>query len=199
MFWDRFFEKTTEKPLLPQWVLKSVFFAFASVSILLAVFQTAGKTPVYVNRTLSAPCGVYLIQPFGDIGYGDYVIAYLPETVGRLRKGTLLLKKVQGLPGDVYTKDGNGVTVKNKFFPTKATDKLPQLKEGTYTVPDGKVLLINDAKNSFDGRYLGPVERTTVLQKVVLVLDFAPLKRFERGVYDTIGSLFPSLKKASGV
>ena len=61
-------------------------------------------------------------------------------------------------------------------------DGLPQLEAGTYTIPDGTLLLLNDTDDSFDSRYLGTIESSQIDKKVFLLLSYEPfLKLIGRG------------------
>jgi len=60
--------------------------------------------------------------------------------------------------------------------------ELPQLEAGTYTIPDGTLLLLNDTDDSFDSRYLGAIESSQIDKKVFLLLSYEPfLKLIGRG------------------
>lgn len=55
----------------------------------------------YFNSTPSAPRGFYMVSPISTLSAGDYVIVKCPKDYPPLtNKGRLLLKEVEGFPGD---------------------------------------------------------------------------------------------------
>lgn len=154
----------------------------AVITILAAATYLAGQEIFYVNRTASAPCGIYMRCLDDTLKYDDYVVVALDRDVAALKEGYLLLKQVKGFPGDVYIVDNRGVTIRGQFFPVKPARQLPQLKKGAYIVPKDSCLLLNGTDESFDSRYLGPMKRDRIRAKVRMLLPYGPLARlFAKG------------------
>ena len=139
---------------------------------------------LYCNMTNSAVRGLYAAAPNQNLARGDYVIVHLPEGIESLHvdAGFRLLKRVQGFPGESYTVDEEYLRTHNDSYRIYHKEGLPQLEAGTYTIPDGTLLLLNDTDDSFDSRYLGTIESSQIDKKVFLLLSYEPfLKLIGRG------------------
>lgn len=133
----------------------------------------------YLNLSASFPRGIYRIQKFqsSDIKPGAVVIFDPPPVVrpliygrGWLPSGWPLIKYVGAVAGNTYTVEGgsffiNGRYVGQVFNRDTEGKPLPVLK-GTETVKPGEFLPVSTCiKNSFDGRYFGPVAMTAIRGK----------------------------------
>ena len=49
---------------------------------------------------------------------------------------------------------------------------LPQQWRGNYTISDYNYLMLNEAPDSFDGRYFGTVHHKYLIKRVVMFLNF---------------------------
>ena len=139
---------------------------------------------LYCNMTNSAVRGLYAAAPDQNLARGDYVIVRLPEGIESLHvdAGFRLLKRVRGFPGESYTVDEEYLRTHDDSYRIYHKDGLPQLEAGTYTIPDGTLLLLNDTDDSFDSRYLGTIESSQIDKKVFLLLSYEPfLKLIGRG------------------
>ncbi len=152
----------------------------AAVGILLGsiLFLTAVRVAFgplyYVNHTDSAPQGLYLPKLEAGLSKGGFVIVKLPVDVPALdvSKGFLLLKQVQGLAGDSYEVTKTELSMDGAAYPIQRTAKLPQLQPGSFEIPKGEVLLLNSPADSFDSRYLGPVDQELIVQPVWLAVSW---------------------------
>lgn len=140
---------------------------------LIALFTMARLscgTLFYVNRTDSAPHGIYIPAVDQKLHEGDFVIVELPMDVPALHvgKGFLLLKQVRGFPGDAYEVTEKALSIKDREYPVHTKAGIPQQEAGHYIVPKGELLLLNEPEDSFDSRYLGPMEERLVRKKVRL-------------------------------
>lgn len=157
--------------------------ACVGVCFLLLVLMGPVLHMFYVNHTASAPRGLYLALPV-EPSYGDYVNVSCPEDVPPLaEKGELLLKRLRGLPGDVYVVNDDALFLNGEYYPLFRAKYLPMLPKGTYTVPDGYYFLLNDHPRSFDSRYLGPIAREQVHSKMILLLDYDSVEK----IYEELG------------
>ena len=139
---------------------------------------------LYCNMTNSAVRGLYAAAPNQSLARGDYVIVRLPEGIESLHvdAGFRLLKRVRGFPGESYTVDEEYLRTHDDSYRIYHKEGLPQLEAGTYTIPDGTLLLLNDTDDSFDSRYLGTIESSQIDKKVFLLLSYEPfLKLIGRG------------------
>lgn len=159
-----------------------VFFCMVLILLGGLLHLVCGKL-LYSNMTDSAVRGLYVAAPNQRLARGDYVIVRLPEGVDRLHveAGLLLLKRVCTFPGETYTVDDAYLHTNGQSYRIYRKEGLPQLATGHYTVPDGELLLLNDADESFDSRYLGTIAQTQIEKKVLLLLSYEPfLKRIGR-------------------
>lgn len=155
---------------------KIIILAAISIFILLSFLRCCTGALFFENCTSSAPQGIY-VKAFGRIAYDDYVVVALDRDVAALKKGYLLLKRVKGFPGDVYIVGNGWLDIRGQSFPVKRVDGLPHLAKGSYIVPKGKYLLLNEAEDSFDSRYLGPMSQEQVRSKVMMLLPYQMLGR----------------------
>ena len=165
---------------------KSKIFVLSVISLILigsVLHFVCGKL-LYCNMTNSAVRGLYAAAPNQNLTRGDYVIVRLPEGIESLHvdAGFRLLKRVRGFPGESYTVDEEYLRTHDDSYRIYHKDGLPQLEAGTYTIPDGTLLLLNDTDDSFDSRYLGAIESSQIDKKVFLLLSYEPfLKLIGRG------------------
>ncbi len=147
-----------------------VFFA---ISIALLVHLVVGKV-FYINRTDSAPKGIYMVSLNQNLHYGDYVIVSLPVEVPSLQvpKGFLLLKQVRGFPGDIYRVSEEAMEIHGEIYTIFRQEGLPQLKVGEKTVSEDEMILLNERELSFDSRYLGPIGKGQIVTKVELLIAY---------------------------
>ena len=164
----------------------SKIFVLSVISLILigsVLHLVCGKL-LYCNMTNSAVRGLYAAAPDQNLARGDYVIVRLPEGIESLHvdAGFRLLKRVRGFPGESYTVDEEYLRTHDDSYRIYHKDGLPQLEAGTYTIPDGTLLLLNDTDDSFDSRYLGTIEESQIDKKVFLLLSYEPfLKLIGRG------------------
>lgn len=165
---------------------KSKIFVLSVIFLILVgsvLHFVCGKL-LYCNITNSAVRGLYAAAPNQSLARGDYVIVRLPEGIESLHvdAGFRLLKRVRGFPGESYTVDEEYLRTHDDSYRIYHKDGLPQLEAGTYTIPDGTLLLLNDTDDSFDSRYLGAIESSQIDKKVFLLLSYEPfLKLIGRG------------------
>ena len=152
-----------------------VLFVISLIVIGSVLHFVCGKL-LYCNMTNSAVRGLYAAAPNQNLARGDYVIVRLPEGIESLHvdAGFRLLKRVRGFPGESYTVDEEYLRTHDDSYRIYHKDGLPQLEVGTYTIPDGTLLLLNDTDDSFDSRYLGAIESSQIDKKVFLLLSYEP-------------------------
>ena len=155
--------------------LKTCLATFIFSMIFLTVLSFFVGKIFYQNLSPSAPTGLYIITPFQNITYGDYAIVSLPADVPQLHvsKGFLLLKQVKGLPGDRYTVTNNGTHIHGNVYPSSPRPGLPVVDTGEYTVPNDSILFLNNPADSFDSRYLGPIQKNFIQKKVMLLIPYS--------------------------
>lgn len=194
------------KLLLPSTRWKKIFYIcfvpIISVLLLVSTLSYLNVSPFYINHTDSAPHGLYLRVP-GELSYGDYAVVQIPIEVttpgGTTKKDSLLLKKAAAFEGDQYTitntalqmvtplpkVDNSDLTyIQLRTYPINAANYLPHLKPGTYTVPQEHILFLNDPDGSLDSRYLGPIKKSNITSKVIIIVNYDY-------IVDILAILFP--------
>lgn len=138
---------------------------------------------VRVNLSRSLPLGLYQrVSTESEVRRGSIVIVCLPEEWGRFasQRGILgtgscpggsygLGKIVVAAGGDLVTISAGGIYVHERLLPDGAPlaldelgRKLPTYPPGSYTLGSGELWLYSPHQTSFDSRYFGPVERSSV-------------------------------------
>lgn len=130
------------------------------------------------NASASAPIGLWRIHPGARVRMNDMVLAHTPESVRQLaaRRHYLpanvpLLKRIAGRDGDEVCALGyeifvNGRRVTQRRGADRKGRSLPWWT-GCERLRDGRVFLLMDAPDSFDGRYFGPISETAIIGKAV--------------------------------
>ena len=161
----------TNSPNLRGLVLITIVLLVAIVAIL-AICLTPRPLLIW-NASKSVPIGWYFVenrQPklheIAVVKLEDWPELYASAR-GYLPLNVWLLKPVAGLSPDIVCRFGRYVFVDGKLVArAKMFDRrhrmLPRWKGCHILTPD-EVFLIARPKNSFDGRYFGPVERSQVL------------------------------------
>ena len=146
---------------------------------LIAVPAIAGWQPRIIwNASASVPLGVYAAAPANDISLGDLVLVRPPETLavllaerGYVAHGVPLLKHVAALPPQVVCAEGtaimvDGETVAHRRMADRLGRVLPAW-QGCHGLESGEVFLLNAAEpDSLDGRYFGPLPRTSIVARL---------------------------------
>jgi len=136
----------------------------------------------HVNITNSLPRGIYKIA-HGPVVRGALVVECLLPQLSKLGKdrewigrgscpsGTMpILKRVVGVPGDTVTATRDYIQINSfillntaSLFLDSQGREIPRVGDHTYTLQPGQVLLLADNPQSWDSRYMGSVDMTTIL------------------------------------
>jgi conjugative transfer signal peptidase TraF len=146
---------------------------------LIAVPTVAGWQPRIIwNASASVPLGLYIAAPADDIALGDLVLVHPPHALaaflterGYVARGVPLLKHVAALPPQVVCAEGNTITVDGATVAHRRTaDRLGRVLptwHGCRALEADDVFLLNAAEpNSLDGRYFGPLPRTSTVARL---------------------------------
>jgi len=130
------------------------------------------------NASASAPIGLYRTIHDGAVSRGDLVLAIPPASVGAfaaargyLPLGVPLVKRVAGVSGDTICAVHENITINGRRIAVRlATDRkrreLPGWS-GCHTLARGEIfLLMADVRDSFDGRYFGPVSTSQITARL---------------------------------
>jgi conjugative transfer signal peptidase TraF len=134
------------------------------------------------NVSASVPIGLYAVRPTAPLRLGVIAAVMPPEPLaswlverGYLGRGVPLLKRVEALPGQRVCREGARVTVSGRLRAiARDIDSrghpLPQWG-GCIIIGKEQLFLLNaDHPGSLDGRYFGPLERSTVLGRATPIL-----------------------------
>lgn len=128
------------------------------------------------NASASAPIGFWRIDPRARIDRGDMVLVHTPGSVRQLaaRRHYLpanvpLLKRVVAREGSEVCALGPTIFIDGRLTATRhKADRqgrpLPWW-HGCEHLHQGQLFLLMDHPDSFDGRYFGPVDETSVIGK----------------------------------
>jgi conjugative transfer signal peptidase TraF len=156
---------------------------------LIAVPAVGGwQARIIWNASASVPLGLYVTVPADSIAHGDLVLVRPPETMaaflverGYLARGVPLLKHVAALPPHVVCAEGTAITVDGETVAhRRMADRLGRLLpswHGCQALKPGQVFLLNAAEpDSLDGRYFGPLPRTSIVARLrpVWITDRRP-------------------------
>jgi conjugative transfer signal peptidase TraF len=125
------------------------------------------------------PVGLYRIDPSNRLAITDLVAVRAPEPLagflaerGYLPRSVPLLKRVAALPGQTVCRVEVAVTVDGiAMGEALARDRfgrtLPVWQGCRVVAPDELFLMNFDVRDSFDGRYFGPVARAAVIGRAI--------------------------------
>lgn len=172
-----------KKPGKFLFILKCLFILVAAVIFILAASYRMGYPLLYINTSSSTTLGLYLADFTPGYKYDDYVIVTKEGEMLRTPDSATVLKRVKAFPGERYIRYDDYLEVNGRRYPVTNDARLPQLKKGSYVVPEGYLLLMNDRPISYDGRYYGPVKESLVQQKVFMVFNQEAFQGVERSIH----------------
>ncbi|HEX3947178.1 MAG TPA: signal peptidase I, partial [Acidimicrobiales bacterium] len=161
---------------LVEWGIIVVLAVVVAVVVRAFVFQTFYIPSTSMYPTLKAGDRIIvskLSYHLHTVGRGDVIVFSRPPTEHCGGPPVPdLVKRVIGLPGDTISAQGGQVYIDGKLLPEPWLPKV----SSTYTsnfgplkVPTNEYFMMGDNRvDSCDSRYWGPIERTTIVGKVVL-------------------------------
>lgn len=130
------------------------------------------------NASASAPVGLYHVAVGVPVRRGDLVVARLAPAVTRLAAerqylamGVPVVKRIAAMPGDTICSAGpailiNGIPVADRLFADRSGRRLGGWS-GCHRLGHDRYLLINEqVRASFDGRYFGPSRGADIIGTV---------------------------------
>jgi conjugative transfer signal peptidase TraF len=157
--------------------MKRITWFITTSAAVVAVSATGAfhPTPRLIwNATASTPIGLYVLQQATSLNVGDLVTVRPPEPIasfltegGFLPKGVPLLKHVLALPGQSVCRSGlaiavDGMTVGEARARDNHGRDLP-IWDGCRQLASDELFLMNPSiADSLDGRYFGPLPRSSV-------------------------------------
>lgn len=146
----------------------------ASAAVVLPVVASPSPQLIW-NASASVPIGLYRVQPDPVPKVSDIAVVRPPETLvrfladgGYLPRGVPLLKHVAALGGQHVCRRGavisiDGVIVGEALSHDRRGRPLPVWQGCTVLAADQVFLFNADRPDSLDGRYFGPLSRTTIV------------------------------------
>ena len=154
---------------------------------LLAAPTVVPQRPFLVwNASPSVPVGLYLVTPASP-QVGDLIVLRLPPVIaafaanrGYLPLSAYLLKPIAATAGDFVCRFGSQVFVRGELAGfAQATDNrgdpMP-VWHGCRTLQAGEVFVLADHPASFDSRYFGPLNVTSIVGSATLVWSHRPVR-----------------------
>ena len=147
--------------------------ALLGIGSLAAVVPKAGVPILVWNASPSVPIGLYRLTSRPPLP-GALAVILLPEplrilaeTRGYLRKGALLIKPVAAGAGDTVCRHGALVTVNGRIVARASTldavGRTLPVWSGCFRLAADQIFVLSADPDSFDGRYMGPIDRAQVV------------------------------------
>ncbi|MBS7701422.1 MAG: S26 family signal peptidase [Chelatococcus sp.] len=136
-------------------------------------------TKLIWNASASAPIGLYAIAAADALEVPELVAVLPPEPIaqfmvarGYVGRGVPLLKRVVGLPGQRVCRAGRTITVDDvEMGAALERDRMGRVMlvwQGCRIIAPGELFLMNsDVRDSFDGRYFGPLPAAAVIGRAI--------------------------------
>jgi conjugative transfer signal peptidase TraF len=155
-------------------------FGFVFMAALAATVVNPPRPRLVWNVSPSAPVGLYWVSSAAGAGPGDMVIAWLPQAWRPLAaarhyvpSNVPLVKRVAAGPGDRICALGGQVYVNGRWaawrLPVDARGRSMPGWEGCRILADRALFLLMDRRDSFDGRYFGPTDRSDIVGRATLL------------------------------
>ncbi len=155
--------------------------ALGAAAIALVAVPAALELPTRLvwNASPSVPVGLYAVHPLDAPVVDDLVLVDPPDDIdallserGYLAFGLPILKQVAALPGQRVCREGAVIRIDGQAVTkARAADSLGRPMpawSGCRVLGGYEVFLLNvDAPDSFDGRYVGALSRTTLRGRAV--------------------------------
>ena len=189
--------KTKEKKKgIGRLLLKAVVIFFLLILLVIALLDIFSVAVLslgyYFNWSSSMPIGLYKVSAPTDLKHGGVVVVCLPEAVGSvgLKRGYLnpgrcpggyspIIKELIATPGDSVTLTLQAIVVngQNYIAPLQTQDTegrpLESIPRGLNSqTPDYWLYGKGNPSDSWDSRYWGGVDRSSIIKKAAPVLTY---------------------------
>lgn len=145
---------------------------FSAVAIAPLAFRF--PTKLTYNPSPSAPIGFYWIDAAGSLKRGAYTVVPTPSDFRILAAdrrylplNVPLIKRVVGLPGDLICRLETDVFINGRLVATAMIfdnqGRALPVWQGCITLKNDQFFALMDAKDSFDGRYFGPLNQSDII------------------------------------
>jgi conjugative transfer signal peptidase TraF len=160
--------------------LSSTVLVFAVTCAVIGIAASTPRTPFLVwNATASAPLGLYFRTTSSALNKDDLVLVRAPPGIAALaaERGYLpmhvpLIKRAAAISGDVICAKGDTVWLNGKLLLRRRTTDsrgrtLPQWSGCNRLGSSDVFLAMAGVRDSFDGRYFGPVSTSNIVGHLV--------------------------------
>jgi len=173
--WDPLLARQLPRRRQPVVIATGVGLALISLAATLDLMVKPAPRLVW-NASASAPVGLWRIHPDARLRTGDMVLAHTPVSVRALAahrhyipSNVPLVKRIAARDGDDVCALGalifvNGRPVAERLGRDSRDRPLPWW-QGCEMLRGGRLLLLMDRPDSFDGRYFGPVDEDAIIGK----------------------------------
>jgi conjugative transfer signal peptidase TraF len=127
------------------------------------------------NASASVPIGLYAVHPARTLSVTELVVVQPPQDLAQfladrryLPKGVPMLKRVLALPGQTVCRNARTIIVDGiamgEALERDSHERPLPVWQGCQRLSDSQVFLMNwQSEDSLDGRYFGPLSRTTIV------------------------------------
>lgn len=160
---------------------KFVLMVLGAGAVVALVLTTTPRRPFLIyNASASAPVGFYFLQPKSTLQRGELVLATIPLWARKLAAerhylplNVPVVKRIAALSGDHICANPDTVSINGNLSAVRLkSDRqgrpLP-VWTGCKRLGSDDVLLLMPRKDSFDGRYFGPISASQITGKLVVL------------------------------
>ena len=155
--------------------IKHAYLTFCAVFGMLAVgaWSSSAGLDYTINMTRSLPDTLYVIHKGGSFVKGD-LVAYRWQGGATYPAGTVFIKQVTGMPGDMVKVEGRVVWINEQYIGlvkplSKAGSPLTPANPGL--IPAGSFFMSTPSPDSLDSRYAisGNVQQSAIIGKAYAI------------------------------
>ena len=189
-------KKTTKSKKIGRLFLKAVVILFLLILLVIALLDIFSVAVIslgyYFNWSSSMPIGLYKVSAPTNLNRGDDVVVCLPQSVGSigLKRGYLnpghcpggyspIIKELVAVPGDNVTLTPQSIVVNGQAYDAllhkQDSDGLPleSVPRGINSqTPDYWLYGKGSPSDSWDSRYWGGVDRSSIIKKAAPALTY---------------------------
>lgn len=161
------------------YVMVTTLLAAVFAGLFIAVAILDPRPRLIWNASASAPTGLYALRPLEQPSVGALAAVTPPVQLadwlaarGYLPHGAPLLKVIAALPGQRVCRVGEAITIDarpaGEARPRDSRGRALPVWRGCRTIGLDELFFMNSAvPDSLDGRYFGPLPRTTLLGQAI--------------------------------
>jgi conjugative transfer signal peptidase TraF len=160
-------------------MIKPLFIVLGAGAVVALAMTVTPRRPLLIyNASASAPVGFYALTPEAQLHRGELVLASIPIWARKfaaerhyLPLNVPVVKRIAALSGDKICADADAVSINGRTrairLKADSVDRPLPIWTGCKQLGPRDVLLLMPHKDSFDGRYFGPVSASQISGKLV--------------------------------